>query len=52
MHDTHFTQQEEPLTNENRPEPPPHPAATGEVRAAIASRFTSATEPQTRLFWG
>jgi len=25
---------------------------TGEVRAAVAWRFTSSAEPQTRLFWG
>ena len=34
------------------PEPQADIVPTGEVRAAISSRFTSSTEPQTRLFWG
>ena len=33
-------------------EPQPDIVPTGEVRAAISPRFTSSTEPQTRLFWG
>ena len=32
--------------------PQPDIAPTGEVRAAISLRLRSATEPQTRLFWG
>jgi hypothetical protein len=32
-------------------EPQPDVVPTGEVRAAISLRFTSSTEPQTRLFW-
>jgi len=33
------------------PEPQADIVPTGEVRAAISSRFTSSAEPQTRLFW-
>ena len=34
------------------PEPQADIVPAGEVRAALSPRFTSSTEPQTRLFWG
>ena len=38
-------------TDDNLAEAAPDIVPEGEVRAAIALRFTSSTEPQTRLFW-
>ena len=37
--------------DESRAGPQPDIEPTGEVRAAIAPRFTSSAEPQTRLLW-
>ena len=36
---------------DNLTRPQPDIVPTEEVRAEISPRFTSSTEPQTRLFW-